>query len=63
MQKQPSVHAGGVLKNQKVTQEVVLPKGKYSLHYLSDSGHAYNHWDSLPPDHFFWGILIFENSK
>ncbi|HCN50273.1 MAG TPA: hypothetical protein DIT10_14500 [Chryseobacterium sp.] len=63
MQKQPSVNAGGVLKNQKVTQEVVLPKGKYSLHYLSDSGHAYNHWDSLPPDHFFWGILIFENSK
>lgn len=63
MQNQPSVHAGGALKNQTVTQEIVLPKGTYTLHYQSDSGHAYNHWDSLPPDHYFWGILLLENSK
>jgi hypothetical protein len=52
MQNQPSSHAGGAAKNQKVNQEVILPEGKYTLHYKSDSGHAYNHWDSLPPDDF-----------
>lgn len=61
MQNQPSSHAGGAAKNQKVNQEVILPEGKYTLHYKSDSGHAYNHWDSLPPDDFFWGIILFKN--
>lgn len=63
MQKKPHVHAGGALKNQKVVQNIILPAGKYTLHYKSDSGHAYNHWDSLPPDHFFWGIILSEDSK
>ncbi|WP_160138297.1 serine hydrolase domain-containing protein [Chryseobacterium sp. c4a] len=58
MQNQPSSHAGGALKNQKVNQVIILPEGKYTLHYQSDSGHAYNHWDSLPPDGFFWGITL-----
>ncbi len=37
MQNQPSSHAGGAAKNQKVNQEVILPEGKYTLHYKSDS--------------------------
>lgn len=60
MQKQPALPAGGALKNQKVVQKIFLPAGKYTLHYKSDSGHAYNHWDSLPPDDFFWGIILSE---
>ncbi|WP_336960607.1 serine hydrolase domain-containing protein [Chryseobacterium contaminans] len=63
MQNQPSSHAGGAVKNQKVYQEITLPKGKYTLHYKSDSGHAYNHWDSLPPDDFFWGIILLKNTQ
>lgn len=61
MQKQPAIHAGGAMKNQKVAQKILLPAGKYTLHYKSDSGHAYNHWDSLPPDDFFWGIILSED--
>ena len=63
MQNQPSVNAGGALKNQAVDQQMLLPAGKYVLHYKSDSGHAYNHWDSLPPNSFFWGILVLKKNK
>jgi hypothetical protein len=58
MQGQPTFPAGGALKNQKVDQEITLPAGRYILRYKSDYGHAYNSWDSLPPDHFFWGIIL-----
>ncbi|SEW28353.1 CubicO group peptidase, beta-lactamase class C family [Chitinophaga sp. YR573] len=59
MQGQPAKHAGGALKNQKVDQEITLPAGSYFLHYKSDEGHAYNNWDSAPPDNFFWGIILY----
>ncbi len=60
MQGQPAKHAGGAIKNQKVDTEIELPAGIYKLRYKSDGGHAYNNWDSAPPDHFFWGIILFE---
>jgi hypothetical protein len=60
MQGQPAKHAGGAIKNQKVDTEIELPAGIYKLRYKSDGGHAYNNWDSAPPDHFFWGIVLFE---
>lgn len=63
MQGKKSISAGGAPKNQKVSEEIVLPSGQYTLHYKSDSGHAYNHWDSLPPDHFFWGIIMLKNFR
>ncbi|SHN12789.1 serine hydrolase [Chitinophaga sp. CF418] len=63
MQGQPASPAGGALKNQKVDQVITLPAGSYILHYKSDAGHAYNNWDSLPPDLFFWGILILDATK
>jgi hypothetical protein len=59
MQGQPAKHAGGAFKNQKVDQEITLPAGSYLLRYKSDAGHAYNSWDSAPPDNFFWGIILF----
>ncbi|KIO75064.1 hypothetical protein TH53_22700 [Pedobacter lusitanus] len=60
MQGQPASSAGGAAKNQKVDQVISLPAGKYKLRFKSDSGHAFNSWDSLPPDNFFWGILLFK---
>jgi len=63
MQGQPATHAGGALKNQRVDREITLPAGSYTLHYKSDAGHAYNSWDSLPPDLFFWGILVLDAAK
>ncbi|UPK68340.1 serine hydrolase domain-containing protein [Chitinophaga filiformis] len=63
MQGQAATHAGGAAKNQKVDQVITLPAGTYILHYKSDAGHAYNNWDSLPPDLFFWGILVLDATK
>lgn len=62
MQRQPAKHAGGALKNQKIDQEITLPAGSYFLRYKSDAGHAYNNWDSPPPDNFFWGIILYNAS-
>jgi CubicO group peptidase (beta-lactamase class C family) len=62
MQGQSARHAGGAIKNQKVDTVITLPAGSYKLRYKSDSGHAYNNWDSAPPDNFFWGIILFEKS-
>ena len=58
MQGQPATHAGGAVKNQHVEASIELPAGSYTLKYKSDSGHAYNNWDSLPPEDFFWGIIL-----
>lgn len=55
---QPAQSAGGAVKNQRVDQLVTLAAGRYRLRYKSDGGHAYNNWDSAPPDHFFWGIVV-----
>ncbi|WP_165806686.1 serine hydrolase domain-containing protein [Chitinophaga parva] len=57
------VHAGGAAKNQKVDTLITLPAGEYTLHYRSDGGHAYNNWDSLPPDDLFWGIIVMPADK
>jgi hypothetical protein len=58
MQGQAAKHAGGAIKNQLVDTSIILPRGTYTLRYKSDGGHAHNHWDSDPPEHFFWGILV-----
>ncbi|HLI92423.1 MAG TPA: serine hydrolase domain-containing protein, partial [Puia sp.] len=46
---QPVEPAGGAAKNQRVDAVVNLPRGRYTLRYKSDGGHAYGSWDSLPP--------------
>jgi CubicO group peptidase (beta-lactamase class C family) len=60
MQGQPVQPAGGAAKNQRVDAVIELPAGKYKLRYKSDWGHAYGNWDSLPPDQFFWGIVVYK---
>jgi CubicO group peptidase (beta-lactamase class C family) len=60
MQGQPVQPAGGAAKNQRVDAVIELPAGSYTLRYKSDWGHAYGNWDSLPPDQFFWGIVVYK---
>jgi len=60
MQGQPIQPAGGAAKNQRVDVVTELPAGNYKLRYKSDWGHGYGSWDSLPPDQFFWGIVIYK---
>jgi CubicO group peptidase (beta-lactamase class C family) len=60
MQGQPVQPAGGAAKNQRVDAMIELPAGNYKLRYKSDWGHAYGNWDSLPPDQFFWGIVVYK---
>ena len=52
-------HAGGAGKNRKVDEVITLPAGNYKLRYKSDDSHAFDHWNSLPPDVNFWGIAIY----
>ena len=60
MQSQPAAHAGGAQKNQQVIAMIALPAGHYKLRYKSDAGHAFDNWDSAPPDHYVWGIMLYK---
>lgn len=60
MQEPKTTHAGGAGKNRKVDVVITLPAGNYKLRYKSDESHAFDHWNSLPPDINFWGIAIYK---
>jgi CubicO group peptidase (beta-lactamase class C family) len=60
MQEPKTAHAGGAGKNRKVDTVITLPAGNYKLRYKSDDSHAFDHWNSLPPDINFWGIAIYK---
>ncbi|HEY0079593.1 MAG TPA: serine hydrolase [Pyrinomonadaceae bacterium] len=60
MQEPKTTHAGGASKNRKVDVVVTLPAGNYKLRYKSDDSHAFDHWNSLPPEINFWGIAIYK---
>ena len=60
MQGPKTTHAGGAGKNRKVNVVINLPAGNYKLRYKSDDSHAFDHWNSLPPDVNFWGIAIYK---
>src|SRR5687767_9211616 len=60
MQEAQTAHAGGAGKNRKVDVQITLPAGNYKLRYKSDDSHAFDHWNSLPPDINFWGIAIYK---
>ncbi len=62
MQEPKTAHAGGAGKNRKVDVVITLPAGNYKLRYKSDDSHAFDHWNSLPPDINFWGIAIYKKS-
>ncbi len=60
MQEAKTAHAGGAGKNRKVDVLITLPAGNYKLRYKSDDSHAFDHWNSLPPDINFWGIAVYK---
>jgi hypothetical protein len=52
-------HAGGGKKNRSVSTTLILDKGNYILHYVSDDSHSFNHWNVDPPDDpMMWGITL-----
>ena len=51
--------AGGGNKNKSTFQTITLPKGTYTLYYVSDDSHSFDKWNVLPPyDPQFWGVTI-----
>ncbi len=60
MREAMTAHAGGAGKNRKVDVVITLPAGNYKLRYKSDDSHAFDHWNSLPPDINFWGIAVYK---
>ena len=60
MQEAKTAHAGGANKNRKVDVAITLPAGNYKLRYKSDDSHAFDHWNSMPPDINFWGIAVYK---
>lgn len=59
MQEPKTTHAGGAGKNRKVDTVITLPAGNYRLRYKTDDSHAFAHWNNLPPDINFWGIVVY----
>jgi len=54
-----TVHAGGADKNRTVDQTILLDKGEYILHYVSDGSHSFGDWSATPPDDpMSWGIIV-----
>ena len=60
MQEAKTTHAGGAGKNRKIDVVITLPAGNYKLRYKSDDSHAFDHWNSMPPDINFWGIAVYK---
>jgi CubicO group peptidase (beta-lactamase class C family) len=60
MQEPKTAHAGGAGKNRLIDTVITLPAGNYKLRYKSDDSHAFDHWNSLPPDINFWGIAVYK---
>lgn len=59
-----SKYAGGGSKNIMCDEVIELPKGSYSVSYLSDDSHSYDKWNVTPPyDPQFYGITIWVNDK
>ncbi|MFQ5550825.1 MAG: hypothetical protein ACE5FJ_06270, partial [Gemmatimonadales bacterium] len=51
--------AGGATKNRLIDQVIVLPAGRYGLHYRTDGSHSFNEWNSAPPtDPMSWGVTV-----
>ncbi len=56
--------AGGGQKNKLVSEKINLPKGEYTLYYISDDSHSFDKWNVLPPyDPQFWGISIWADAN
>jgi len=57
-----TLHAGGSRKNRLVNTTILLDKGTYILHYISDDSHSYGNWNADPPeDQQYWGITLYQD--
>jgi len=57
-------HAGGARKNRSVNTTIILDKGEYVLHYVSDDSHSYHNWNSDEPDDpTMWGITLYKDDQ
>jgi hypothetical protein len=57
-------HAGGAEKNRVVDQTILLDKGEYVVHFVTDDTHSFPEWNSAPPDDpNDWGIIVSEAGK
>ena len=57
-------HAGGADKNRMTNSVVMLPAGRYQVHYRSDDSHSHGDWNASPPfDTDYWGITLSRADK
>lgn len=53
-------HAGGGRKNRSVNTSILLDKGEYRVHWVSDDSHSFGEWNVEPPeDQQYWGITLY----
>ena len=56
-------HAGGGRKNRMLNSSIVLEKGNYLLRFKTDDSHAYNDWNTDPPDdREYYGITLYRET-
>ena len=49
----------GAQKNRMVNTTLLLPAGKYRVHYVSDGSHSFWNWNADPPyEAEMWGITV-----
>jgi hypothetical protein len=59
MQLRNCTYAGGAEKNIRYVNTVTLPKGDYTLYYVTDGSHSNICWNANPPyDPLNWGITV-----
>jgi hypothetical protein len=59
MQLRNCTYAGGAEKNIRYVNSVTLPKGDYTLYYVTDGSHSSVCWNANPPyDPLSWGITV-----
>ncbi len=54
-----SFHAGGAQKNRRQEDTLLFPAGQYLLHFATDESHSSGHWDDIPPDEPFTGVMLY----
>jgi len=54
-------HAGGADKNRLAVTNIVLEKGHYTAHFVTDDSHSFAEFNAAPPDDpEQWGMMITE---
>jgi len=56
--------AGGGRKNRMTKATIILPAGRFMLHFVTDDSHAYRDWNTDPPrDRRNYGITVFRATE